>query len=293
MVFKVAQIAALLLLIAGPVSARTEHYSSDSDRPVVFLDAIERFHGARHDTCEAGRRRVRAGIITHHFLANALMVEFFECLASSAAPDRIILIGPDHFEKGLRSVSVTPLPWETPFGRLDPDPDSAEAISQSLGLADDPEAFSGEHSVGVLIPFIKFYFPKAKTVPVIIQRNVEPGRMVRLKKLIAEFLDDPKTLVLLSMDFSHHHTSDEADRHDELARSVIEHLDFKKTDELDIDCHPGLKVLLAALAERKGTKVQFLNHTNSARLSGNPGQKNTTSYFTIIFYDRPADPFPH
>ncbi len=42
------------------------------------------------------------------------------------------------------------------------------------------------------------------------------------------------------------------------------------------------------LLQMKKLLTDFLNHTNSARVSGNPDPKNVTSYFTIIFYDRIA-----
>jgi hypothetical protein len=93
------------------------------------------------------------------------------------------------------------------------------------------------------------------------------------------------------MDFTHNQTSEEADRRDELSRSVIEKFEHTETDKLDVDCHPGLKTLLAALRERQGMHARFLNHSNSAKITGQAGLTNVTSYFTIIF-EEPSGMIP-
>jgi AmmeMemoRadiSam system protein B len=284
MVFKISQIGLVFVLLSvGVLEARTQHYSSNSDQPEMFLTAIENYRKSPRTVCEMSGGEVRAGIVTHHFLANRLMVDFFECLASKAKPERIILIGPDHFNKGMRSVTVSPLPWKTPFGELVADEIAVSRIKNSLDLIDDPEAFSGEHSIGILVPFIRYYFPKSKIVPIIVQKQMSLSTLKKFKQLIDQSLDDPGTLVLLSMDFTHNQTSEEADRRDERTRKAIENLDYKNTDSLDVDCHPGLFLLTAALKDRKNLEIKFLNHTNSSRITGNRDQKDVTSYFTILF----------
>ena len=148
MVFKTARIVLVLSVLApGVLFARTELYSFYSDRPAVYLDAIQVFAKAPRGTCRHSEGTIRAGIVTHHFLAHALMVGFFECLAARDRPDRILLIGPDHFTKGLQPITVSSLPWKTPFGEQEADTATAATIQEALGLSSDPEAFSGEHSI--------------------------------------------------------------------------------------------------------------------------------------------------
>ena len=98
-----------------------------------------------------------------------------------------------------------------------------------------------------------------------------------------QFLHDPRTIVLLSMDFSHHQTSAEADRRDESAKLALEKLDYQMTDGLDIDCHPGLS-LLAALDEIGGVHVRILDHSNSAKIEKRLDLPDVTSYYTALFY---------
>jgi AmmeMemoRadiSam system protein B len=277
------------MILSSTVHARTQNYSFYSDEPEKYLIAVRGSEQSTELACADGKADLRAGIVTHHILAISLMNEFFACLSRNVRPDRIVLIGPDHYGQSIDRIAVSPFPWKTPFGVLNPDGSAAATIKESLGLSDDPEAFSGEHSIGVLVPFIRYYFPKSRIVPVIIQRNVGFDKLNKLKTILDYFLDDPKTLILLSMDFSHKQTSAEADRRDDLARSVIEKLDYQDTDKLDVDCHPGLKVLLAALKERPGVQVRFLNHSNSSRLTGKMDMTNVTSYYTILFSQKGLD----
>lgn len=292
MVFQVSKTGIALILfgmiLSSTVHARTQNYSFYSDEPEKYLGAIRQSEQASSLACLDRGSDYRAGIITHHILAIGLMNEFFTCLSSNVKPDRIVLIGPDHYGQSMGGISVSRLPWKTPFGVLHSDERAATTIEESLGLSDDSEAFSGEHSIGVLVPFIRYYFPECKIVPVIIQRNTGLDKLSKLKGILDYFLNDPKTLVLLSMDFSHNQTSEEADRRDDLARSVIEKLDYQDTDKLDVDCHPGLKVFLASLKERKSIRARVLNHSNSGKITGEKNGANVTSYFTILFTEEKA-----
>jgi hypothetical protein len=292
MVFQVSKTAIALILfcmiLTNTSDARTENYSFYSDKPEKYLNTIRGAERTATPACFNNKAIYRAGIVTHHLLAIGLMNEFFSCLSKNVRPERVVLIGPDHYGQSIDRISVSSLPWKTPFGILDPDANAAAAIIGALGLNDSPEAFSGEHSIGVLVPFIHYYFPESRFVPIIIQRNVRLDKLNKFKTILNAYLGDPKTLVLLSMDFTHNQTSDEADRRDEISRQVIEKLDSEQTDKLDVDCHPGLKMLLAALRERQGIRARFLNHTNSAKITGQADLTNVTSYFTIIFEEQPG-----
>lgn len=291
MVFEVSKtgigLMLFVLLWTGPAGARTSFYSFFSDEPGKYLGAIERYErAARSGACPEQGAEVRGGIVTHHLLAIDLMTELFECLSRRVTPERIVLIGPDHYAQTRAGMAIARLPWKTPFGELAVDAPLAGTIQESLGLTDDPEAFSGEHSIGVLVPFLRYYFPKSKVVPIIVQRNVGFDRLIGLKDVLSRLLDDPKTLILLSMDFSHNQTSGEADRRDERAKDVIERLDYGQTDALDIDCHPGLKILLAALQGHRDIHVRVLNHSNSAKITGRMDIPGVTSYYTVLFFQK-------
>jgi AmmeMemoRadiSam system protein B len=228
-------------------------------------------------------QRIRGGIVTHHFLASGLMVRFFAELAQQPSPKTIILLGPNHHHHGLANISFSSLPWKTPFGELPADQKLVHTIAAATELPEDREAFTGEHSVGVLIPFVKYYFPTAQIVPILVDLNAQSYPLRRLRAVLSSALENPDTLLLLSMDFSHNSVSSIADERDSEARAVISAMDTAKTEALHVDCRKGLWLLLESLKQVGCRSVLFREHTNSSLLTRNPTQPDVTSYFTIYF----------
>ncbi len=280
-----APFAVCLLFSTLTGGDRRLHYSSWSDDPQPYREAIRKAQAAaplNHATGE----RICAGIVTHHFLASGMMVRFFEGLQAGSSPTTIVLIGPNHFHHGLANVSVSSLPWKTPFGIVETNPRVVEQIKATLHLPEDPEAFAGEHSVGVLMPFVRYYFPHARVVPILIDVNARDNALRELRGLMSGYLADANNLVLLSMDFSHNSLASIADARDAQAQQAIFTVDLEKTRTLNVDCRKGLWLLLASLLDAGQFRVQITEHTNSAHLTGNPQQSNVTSYFSVFFLRR-------
>jgi len=274
---------AFLVLPSSPLSARSWHYSFWSDNPQKFLEVI--------DSQPAPPIRphpgiFRAGIVTHHFLAHRLMVDFFQCLKICSSPKKIFLIGPNHYYQGTQPVSLSSLPWKTPFGSLRTDRSLVARMKTRLGLPEDPDAFSGEPSLGVLIPFVKFYFPDSKIVPVLLKPDVPEPMLERFGDQLLEFLGQPSHVIILSMDFSHDCPSETADAADQAAQEAITFLRDGQTSTLHVDCRSGLRALLKTLRRLDNIQADFRDHTNSAILTGHRDQTNVTSYFTIFFLQR-------
>lgn len=279
--------AVLLLsfLLAGPDSwSRDRHFSFWSDNPQPFLNAIRNSAGQTLPPLPAGQR-ICGGIVTHHFLASSLMVRFFAGLAGQSSPKTIILLGPNHFHHGLADISISSLPWQTPFGLLPADRQLVQTITSAIHLPEDPEAFTGEHSMGVLIPFVKYYFPASRVVPILIDLNAPSYHLRRLRSVLSTALKNRNTLLLLSMDFSHNSIATIAEARDSEAQKVLSSMDSSRTNGLHIDSRKGLWLLLESLKQAGCNGVQFNEHTNSALLTRKPDQPDVTSYFTIYFLD--------
>ena len=276
---------AFLALLSSPLfAARDWHYSFWSDNPQKYLEVIE---SQPAPPIRPHPGTVRAGIVTHHFLAHRLMVDFFQELKMCSSPKEILLIGPNHYRQGIQPISLSSLPWRTPFGPLGTDRSFIARIQTRLGLPEDPDAFSGEHSLGVLIPFIKFYFPDSKIVPVLLKPDLSEPMLEGLGDQLFEFLSEPSHIIILSMDFSHDSTAETADAADQAAQEVITFLQDDQASSLQVDCRNGLRVLLKTLRRLGQVQADFRDHTNSATLTGHKNQTNVTSYFTILFRQRP------
>ena len=255
------------------------HYSFYSDDPKKFLDVIN--SSGKVEIVPPGT--LKAGIVTHHFLASAMMADFFKYINSAASPKTIILIGPDHYDKGIYPLSVSSLPWKTPFGMLNANKRITENIKNELSLKEDNEAFSGEHSIGILVPFIKYYFPKSEVVPILIRADAPKYYIDRLAKAISRDFGSSDTFIILSMDFSHDSDLKEAERRDDASKSAITRLKSKGIDKLRVDCPKGLYLLVSLLEKMDNIRVYFRDHSNSEAISKKKDLDNVTSYFTVLF----------
>ena len=276
-VAKAAGALSLALLITRPLlSQRLVHYSSFSDRPDLYRAVIEQV--PPRALPELKGRGIPYGIVTHHLLASHLIVQYFRGVAQAGNPKRIVVIGPDHSRKGLEGISLSSLAWQTPFGLLEADRAAITRLEQRLHRQQDPEAFSNEHSLGILVPFIKYFFPNARVVPILVRMGVGKRNLDALYQALAE-LRGAETHFILSSDFSHGKSPGEAAKQDLDSARVIAGQAFDDVWGLDVDCRTGLYVLLRL---SPGAKPWISAHTNSAEIAGK-NIDNCTSYFTVFF----------
>jgi len=266
--------------------ARTLHYSSYSDDKEVFSSAIAAYVMTEAKDCTGGEEGTtlpapKAGIVSHHLLAKALITDFFECVSRKGIPERVILIGPDHFNKGSSFVSVSGLPWKTPFGLLFANEAAVKTIFDALGIGEDSSAFMGEHSIGAITPFIRHYFPKSTVVPIMVKNTAPVYILRRLSDVLGGFMRDEKTLLIVSMDFSHGKTQEEARLMDAASSEAILGQRINDVYKLDVDCRACLYSLIIAL---RPYRAEIRRRSDSAEVSGLKDLKDVTSYFTIFMY---------
>lgn len=116
--------------------------------------------------------KATAGIVPHAgwSYSGSVAAKVFKCIKEKSKVTTFILFGANHrWEVAWNSIYIDGA-WLTPFGEIEIDYETAALISKNLGnfLIEDTEAHSEEHSLEVQMPFIKYFFPKAKVVPIII-----------------------------------------------------------------------------------------------------------------------------
>ena len=285
MVFKNRKIILLVvisLLFCQVSYGRDMYFGAMSDKPDKFKTIIDTYR-ANPAASETIKGKIKGGILPHHLLASWMMADFFEVLSSNTHPKRVIIIGPDHFVKGLSTVSIGLLPYKTPTGILDCDKNAAQQIRKTLLIPDDTEAFSGEHSIGNIVPFVKYYFPDSKIITIILQKDVPPIMQKQLIQELSRLLNQPDTIILLSIDFSHNHTPQEADKLDIITRKVILDYDYKNIEKADVDSHSGLEILMRTMEAIHAEDIRIRFHSNAAQLTGDYSRNDVTSYHTIFF----------
>lgn len=231
----------------------------------------------------APKTTVYGAIIPHHLLAYELITEVFSKLTEDKPPV-IILIGPNHDNEGEKILTST-WGWQTPFGTVETNKEIIEGLVSNSEVKINNSVFSTEHSIGTLMPFIKYFLPEAQVVPIIFHYNLKDEEAQSLSGQLANIVQEKEALVMASIDFSHYLTNQEAQAKDQETLEIIRTKNIPRLLNLGNDYldSPGALVTLLYTMERLDiNEPKILQNTNSGILMGND-LIETTSYITMIF----------
>ncbi len=233
------------------------------------------------------QEKIRAGIIPHDITQGQMMANFFKNIARQS-PQRLILLGPNHYEKGETSLVTTMADWQTEFGQVMTDDQTIAGLLDYASFSLDSNIIENEHAVSAVAPYISYYLPNAQVVPIIFKANTQQYQMDSLINILSGLVDE-NTVVIAAVDFSHYLNKQRADFNDGSTMKFLEELDYQSilnlgnnfNDYLDSPVVIGL--LLKWLAKMDYNNYKLIDHTNSAD-QDNRTDIPTTSYFEIIYY---------
>jgi len=133
-----------------------------------------------------------------------------------------IVIGPSH--RGYLTCTSS-IPWETPLGILNVD----QEIVTALDIKIDEFSHQSEHSIEVQLPFIKYRFPRAMIVPIMMgdQDSTNARNLAdAIYKAICKMKKEVK--IVASSDFSHYVPDKYARQHDTDAIKALKNLDIEE-----------------------------------------------------------------
>lgn len=244
----------------------------------LFNQGAEQAKNAR-----AFENHIYGGIIPHDLFPSFIAADFFKRL-SYQKPTTIILVGPNHYEKGDFKALTSQYSWQTPFGIVFPDLSIIkQLIAQNLVQVDE-NVLPNDHAVAGSIPFINFYLPQVKVVPILLSGTMTQKECRILADSLSKMVS--KDVVLVApVDFSHYLTSKQAKEKDKVTYQTLLDFNYQRLFLMDnnyLDSPPSIGTLLMIMQTLGKTKMDLLFHTNSGEL-----QKNeyipTTSYFAAAF----------
>jgi len=245
----------------------------------LFYESLTKAKKIKYETVN----QIKGGIAPHHDVASDLIADFFHQLSLNSNPKTFIILGPNHENIGLASAISEKAKWQTLFGIVEQDNIILQDLKDAGYITFDQENFIKEHSIKVLTPFIKYYFPDAKIVPIIFTTEFNQYDLLanKLKKYIVE----DKAVIISSIDFSHYLTTDEAETKDQITLEAINNRDYEFLSKFDsdyLDSPACLIILLKTMDLSKTGNIQILQHSNSGKIIGQDLQ-SSTSYFTMFF----------
>ncbi len=125
-------------------------------------------------------------------------------LAAYSTPETVVMFGGVHVPLATHALYPTGR-WETPLGDLDVDAEVGRAILQRARdhLRPDIEAHRYEHSLEVLAPMVKHFYPAAAIVPIMVLPENSALELGRAAGEALRELDRPVVL-LASSDLTHY-----------------------------------------------------------------------------------------
>lgn len=225
----------------------------------------------------------RGGIIPHHLFPSFILSDFFPRLAKEN-PKRVIIIGPNHREEGKYKILTSQFAWNTPYGAVLPDMDVINKFKDKGLVHVNETVLENEHSVAGIMPYVKYYLPDAKVVPLILRSTMDDSEIAKLSEDLAD-IADKNTFIIASTDFSHYLDAQTAAANDKITLNVIENFDYDKLYRFSngyVDSPASVAVLLKTLQIFGSTKFNLFFNTNSGLIENAP-YSQTTSYFSGMF----------
>lgn len=226
----------------------------------------------------------------------------FKLLTQKADPSLIICFGAVHVMGGKSAAVMTEGEWKTPVGNIPVDEEAAKSILEALGedASASTRPHEEEHSLEVVMPFLKKCFPDARAVFIMVPPNKKSAEVGRKVADAIAARDD--ALLLGSSDMTHYGSRfgfSPAGKGEKAVQWVKEVNDKKLIDlmvEMKADevvpeayrsqsaCGAGAIAATVAGSEKLGAKKGHLvEHTTSYDMRPAEGADTFVGYAGVVF----------
>jgi AmmeMemoRadiSam system protein B len=190
-------------------------------------------------------------------------------------PDTAIILSPNHTGMGTDFSVWNGEEWATPLGDIPVDTELRDAVCGIRNAAPDTLAHMHEHSIEVILPFLKVLRPDISIVPVTV-RNHDPDLLVEFGKELFRIISsaDNDVLLIASSDMTHQEPAEQARAKDEPCIEKMTAVDPEGLFEQVTSNHVTMcgvspvTVLLSYCREKGITEGTLVEYTNSGAAFG-------------------------
>jgi AmmeMemoRadiSam system protein B/AmmeMemoRadiSam system protein A len=187
-----------------------------------------------------------------------------------------VILCPNHTGRGKLFSLMAAGAWKTPLGQVDIDAELARGVLEgSTYLEEDAAAHAYEHAVEVQLPFLQYFKPDIKIVPIVLaQANIETYREIGREIARAVLSLNRETVIIASSDMTHYESQDSAREKDARAVQAILQLDeeelIRRVTKFDITmCGYGPAAVMIAAAKGLGARrAELVKYLTSGDASG-------------------------
>jgi AmmeMemoRadiSam system protein B/AmmeMemoRadiSam system protein A len=206
--------------------------------------------------------------------------------------DTVVLIGPSH-RVGFTGASVyTEGSFRTPLGDVKIDRRLARSLlDEKANVTFYPEAFEGEHSLEVQLPFLQSVLTDFRIVPILISRPTGEMYNHLAGKLSEVLRRNEKVLIVASTDLSHYHDAERAESMDARILESIERLSpgtaqgLLATGKGEMCGSYAVLLTLEVVRQVGANRVELFRYAHSGHVTGDP--KSVVGYASMGIYVDP------
>ncbi len=178
---------------------------------------------AKFDNQKTANYSSRILIVPHagYIFSGELAFNCYKFLDKSVK--NIFIISPAHYERIYGCVIPDYDEFQTPFGNIEINQDLKTEFLEFCDCSINNLAFEKEHSIEVQLPFIKYFLPEAKIIPVLYGCE----NFKNLTESIKKFYADKENAFIISSDLSHFYPEKEAVKIDNYTARMIESGDIR------------------------------------------------------------------
>ena len=190
--------------------------------------------------------------------------------------DTFVIMGPNHTGMGKPLSIMTQGSWKTPLGEVEIDSELGKQIlATSSHLEEDHVAHQYEHSIEVQLPFLQYFKPDIRIVPIMLayaSGDIYKEIGKELAKAIKE--SNKGAVIMASSDMTHYEPQETAQEKDTQAIEAILDLNedelLRRVDELNISmCGYAPTVSLISAAKELGaTGAELVRYQTSGDTTG-------------------------
>lgn len=271
-----------LILIIGFILSPNRSLSGNNIHPVKFFDqgyfdkGISQINPSSLPPIEP----IAGGILPHDIFPSFIPARFMYYLSKNP-PQTVIILGPNHYEKGSAKVLTSLYSWRTVNGVLAPDIEIINKILKNNLIKVDETVLPNDHADISMMPYLVYFMPKTKVVPLLLSSRLTLDDLRSLTETIKPLLSD-QTVVIAAVDFSHYLSSPMAKSKDQETLQLIKVRDYRQLLTLGNDHLDSPASIILLLQLMSDQKPLLIDHTNSGQIQNNDNIE-TTSYFSLVF----------
>ena len=205
--------------VVRPATQANRFYTGDVQALSAEVDSFLALHSERPQF-----KNLAAIIVPHagYYYSGNVAASAYMTIPTKQTYKRIFLIGPSHHEwLDGASVNTEADYYATPLGQVKVDHETAKRLTEDSVFTYRPEAHDREHCLEVQLPFLQRRLGEVPPiVPIIISTN-DFQKLKRMAVVLKPYFTD-ENLFVISSDFSHYPTYDDACEADALTGKAIE-----------------------------------------------------------------------